>query len=606
MVVQSETDLNAVDTAGAVGAPNPPVSIPAVALRVLRLMRGHELKLSLAVVFAILAALLSLSPYLAVALALSEMMQPDVSQTALLTIGVLGAAGAGLEKICFGVATTLSHAVAFETQRKLRLDHARKLSRVPLGYLSQRSKGEFRTLMLDDVELLEDGMAHLIPEVGAALIAPLAALSIMAFLDWRLTILLILPMMIGMALMSVMMKRSEGPSRAYLTAQTKVAEVAAEIAEGLPTVRAFNQDEQSILRARTAFHEVTRVGQDWMKRAVIPGTSGAVLLSSHLLFVGPVGLYMAAEGHVSTQLLAAFLAVAYGFGDLFAAVHGISHRLMVQVQLLERLDALNEAQELPVPEKGLTPNGTDVEFDNVSFAYGTRQVLSGVSFRVPPGMCCALIGPSGSGKTTIARLVARFEDVAQGAVRIGGVDVRDMKPDTLYSHISYVFQDVFLFRGSVADNIRLGRPDASLDDVMDAAKAAGAHAFIANLPEGYNTCLGEGGYGLSGGERQRVSIARAILKDAPILILDEATAFADPENEALIQDAISRLAAGRTVIVIAHRLHTITGVDEILVVEKGQIVERGDFEALLRAGDLFARMWSAYETARSYRLRGGS
>jgi ATP-binding cassette subfamily B protein len=577
------------------------VSVGKIGLRLFKLMQGRRVVLTLAIICATLAALSSLLPYLAVALTLIELLSPAADWGWILTIGLGAIAAVIAEKVLFGLATGLSHAVAFGTQRDLRFELAAKLARVPLGYTDEKSKGEIRTTLIDDIEILEDGMAHLVPEVSAAIIAPVITLIVMFLIDWRLALLMVLPIIIGMALLNLMMKRGEGPTREYFALFGRMATTSAELADGLPTVRAFNQDEQATARARVVFADMTRFSNAWLHQCVLPGSAAQVLLSSHLLFVGPAGLLMAAGGWVSTATLAAFLAIAYGFGDLFAAVHGISHRLMMQVQLLERIDALNAAAELPAPATSQTPHDASVSFEDVSFAYGTRTVLTNVSFKVNPGQCLALVGPSGSGKSTIAKLVARFHDVAAGSVRIGGVDVRDLDTDALYQHVAYVFQDVFLFGGTVADNIRLGRSDASDEEVIAAAKSAQAHDFIERLPQGYQTELGERGYGLSGGERQRISIARAILKNAPILVLDEATAFADPENEAQIQDAIAQLAQGRTIIVIAHRLHTIVHADEILVLDQGRVVERGRQSDLIAANGLFARMWAAQEEARTYR-----
>jgi ATP-binding cassette subfamily B protein IrtA len=592
------------DGAGAEGGSAPSetgVSISGIALRLFGLMRRRRVLLTLAILCATLAAQCSLAPYLAVAFVLFELFVAAPDWGWILVIGLGAMTAVIAEKVLFGLATGLSHAVAFGTQRDLRFELAEKLARVPLGYTEEKSKGEIRAILVDDIEILEDGMAHLVPEISAAVIAPAVTLIAMFVIDWRLALLMMLPIVIGTALLNVMMKRGEGPTRDYFDLQTRMATTSAEIADGLPTVRAFNQDEQATARARVVFAEMTRFSNAWMRHAVVPGSAAQVLLSSHLLFVGPVGLLMAAGGWVSTATLAAFLAVAYGFGDLFAAMHGISHRLMQQVQLLERIDGLRGAVELPAPMNGQTPRDASVSFENVSFAYGTRTVLSGVSFKVEPGRCLALVGPSGSGKSTIAKLIARFHDVAAGTVRIGHLDVRELEPDRLHKQVAYVFQDVFLFGGTIADNIRLGRAGATDDEIVAAAKSAQAHEFIERLPHGYQTLVGERGYGLSGGERQRISIARAILKNAPILVLDEATAFADPENEALIQDAIAQLARDRTVIVIAHRLHTIVQADEILVLDQGRVVERGRHAELIASGGLFARMWRAQEEARTYR-----
>lgn len=576
-------------------------SIGPVAVRLFKLMRHRWRLLTIAIVCATLAALCSIIPYLSVALVLIELVVETPDWSWVLTVGLVAIAGVIAEKLLFGLATGLSHTAAFATQRDLRFELAEKLVRVPLGYTEEKSKGEIRTTLIDDIEILEDGMAHLVPEVSAAVIAPVITLIVMFLIDWRLAFLMVLPIVAGAVLLNRMMKSGARSTRAYFTLFNRMASTSAEIADGLPTVCAFNQDEQAMARARNAFAEMSRFSNAWLYQAVLPGSAAQVLLSSHLLFVGPAGLLMAANGWVSIPTLAAFLAIACGFGDLFAALNGISHRLMQQVQLLERIDGLRNAPELAIPTNPQTPRDASVEFDNVSFAYGARTVLSEVSFNVEPGRCLTLVGPSGSGKSTIAKLVARFHDVAAGAIRIGNVDVRDLAPETLHKQIAYVFQDVFLFGGTVADNIRLGRRDASDDDVIAAARNAQAHDFIERLPQGYQTVLGERGYGLSGGERQRISIARAILKNAPILILDEATAFADPENETQIQDAIARLAQGRTVIVIAHRLRTIIHADEILVLDEGRVVERGQHADLIAANGLFARMWQAQEEAQTYR-----
>lgn len=577
------------------------VQLGSTARRLFGLMARYRGLLTLSIVTGTGAAILSLSPYVATAFALIAMLQETVSWAHVLWIGLLGMLGVAGEKTLFGLSTYLSHKVAFATQKDLRFELAGKLERVPLGFTDTFSKGEIRNTMVDEIEVLEDGMAHLVPEVSAAVIAPTLSLAVMAIIDWRLAILMVLPMMLGMALMGRLMKQGEGPTRDYMSIQARMATVSAEMADGIATVRAFNQDAQASGRARDVFAQMRAFSGDWMKSAIIPGTAAQVLLTSHLMFLGSGGLLMAAAGWVEVSVFAGFLAVAYGFGDLFGSIQGISHRLMRQHELLQRLDLLRNAEELPKAKGSAVISDASITLENVSFSYGSRVVLNGLSFEVPAGRCLALVGPSGAGKSTVARLIGRFHDVASGTVRIGGQDVRDIAPEDLHRHIAYVFQDVFLFQGTVAENIRLGRPDATEAEVEVAARAARAHDFIAALPAGYDTVLGERGLGLSGGERQRISIARAILKDAPILLLDEATAFADPENEALIQEAIAELARGRTVVVIAHRLHTIVNSDEILVIDEGRIKERGSHTELLAAEGLFARMWGAYQEARSFR-----
>jgi len=572
-----------------------------VAKRLMGLMSRHRSLLILSTISGSCAAILSLSPYIAAAFALIALIEEPTMWSNILWIGVAGLVGVAAEKAFLGLSTYVSHKAAFATQMQLRFELADKLERVPLGFTEERSKGEIRHTIVDEIESLEDGMAHLVPEVSAAIIAPVLTLMLLVIIEWRLAILMVLPMILGMVLLGRVMKRSEKATRDLMDIQARMSTTAGEMADSIATVRAFNQDAQASKRARDIFAKMREFSGTWLNQAILPGTAAQVLLTSHLMLLGSVGLLMAAAGWIDLSVFAAFIAVAYGFGDLFASIQGISHRLMRQHEILERLDLLRNAPELPQNNQPLAISDASLTLEDVSFAYGEREVLHGLSFDVPKGKCLALVGPSGSGKSTVARLIGRFYDVKSGAVRIGGQDVREIAPELLYQHIACVFQDVFLFHGTVAENIRLGCPEATDTEVEAAARAARAHDFVTGLPQGYDTLLGERGLGLSGGERQRLSIARAILKDAPILLLDEATAFADPENEALIQDAIAELTRDRTVIVIAHRLHTIANADAILVLDNGHIVEQGTHSELIAQGGLFAEMWNAYENARTFR-----
>lgn len=586
-------------------AADAPVSLGAVAGRLLALMRRRRGLLLLSVLCGTASALLSLTPYVAAALALAALLDGTATASWLTSLGLAALAGVAGRQALFALSTGLSHHIAFATQEELRIELAAKLARVPLGFFDDRSKGELRTVLLDDVEGVEDGMAHIVPELSAAIVAPLVAILLLAWIDWRLTLLALLPLCLGMVLIGRVMRQGEGVTRDYLQIQARMAETVAEMADGLPTVRAFNQDGQATARARRAFAEMTELSENWARHAVVPGSVAQVSLTSHLLFAAPAGLLMAAAGWIGTGALAAFLAVTYGLGDVFSSLQGISHRLMKQVELLDRIDAVLAAPELPAPAQPEAPADASVRFVGASFSYGSRRVLDGIELSVAPGRCLALVGPSGSGKSTLARLIARFHDVEAGAIEIGGADVRKIAPDILNAHVAYVFQDVFLFAGTVAENIRLAKPDATDDEVIAAARAAQAHDFITALPDGYGTLLGERGFGLSGGERQRISIARAILKDAPILVLDEATAFADSENEALIQDAIAALARQRTLIVIAHRLHTIAHADMIAVLDAGRVTEQGSHAELLAKDGLYAAMWRAQEEVRRHRHASG-
>jgi ATP-binding cassette subfamily B protein len=319
-----------------------------------------------------------------------------------------------------------------------------------------------------------------------------------------------------------------------------------------------------------------------------------------------VGSWLYLNGQLSLLLFLAFLVLGLRFYlpiQMLADVNVLLREMEVSIERTSRLLA---TPPLPVPDKSVKANSFTVEFQNVSFSYGEKPVLKNISFTAPERSITALVGPSGSGKTTIINLIARFWDVESGAVLIGGADIRQMKPETLLSYITMVFQDVYLFHDTILNNIRFGKPSATDTEVIAAAKAARCHEFIERLSEGYHTLVGEGGSTLSGGEKQRLSIARAILKDAPIVLLDEATASLDPENEALIQEAVNVLVATKTLIIIAHRLSTITTADQILVLDEGRLVEQGSHYQLLARKGLYQRFWQERQQAKSWQVRSNS
>ncbi len=571
--------------------------IAAVFGRLLTLLDAHRPALAASIALSILAAVASLVPHLAVAVALIELLAPAPDAGTLLACAAAGATGVLLRHGGWGAAMLISHRIAYRTQYDLRKKLAEKLARVPLGFFDRHSKGRLRATILDDVNLVEDGMAHLVPETSAALLTPLLAFVAMAWLDWRLAVLALIPTIAGVRLLGATMSKGADVTRRHQSAAAKLGHVASEYAEGLATIRAFDQQNQALERANSALAELTAVTVDWLRRSVAPASFSQILLVANVLLVAPAGLWLHLSGAVTIQTLILFLVLTLGMGDLFAGIAGLAHRLTRKLAVLDRIDAILSAPELPIANVLRAPADASITFDRVTFAYGDRAVLRDVSFRIAPGQCVALVGASGSGKTTTAKLVARFHDVSEGAVRVGGCDVRAIDPDRLAGMMAIVFQDVFLFEGSIADNVRLGRLDATDTAVAAALDAANCTAFVSRLPQGMETRLTEGGGGLSGGERQRLSIARAILKDAPIVVLDEATAFADPENELALQTAMSRLAADKTVLVIAHRLRSIATADLILVFDDGRIVERGRHDALLAKHGHYARLWAAQGTS---------
>jgi ATP-binding cassette, subfamily B, bacterial IrtA/YbtP len=550
----------------------------------------------IAIVLAALGALAALVPFVALARLAELLLVPGpVDRGEVVTVVWLVVAGLGARGLLSGVALVITHLADTSLQAHLRRRMIDRLGRVPLGWFSDTSSGMVRKSAQDDVDDLHHLVAHHSVELTGAVVLPVGGLAYLVWLDWRLALLAVATLPVYGAAYAVMMRGYQDRIAHMNVAFGRISAAVAEFVGGIAVVKAFG-------RARRAHEAYRRTAAEFGE--TYAGWVGPMLRLSSLssmALVGPViavvnlagGTWFVAAGWVSpveamTGLLVALILpstiTALGFGAQ-------SRRTAAAAAL--RVQTLLDTPPLPVPASPSSPDGHRVEFSDVRFSYdGRSDVLRDVTFTMEPGTVTALVGPSGSGKSTLATLLPRFHDVTAGAIRLGGVDVRDVAPEELYRHVGFVLQDVQLLRMSLLDNIRLGRPSASDSDVHAAAVAAQIDARIRALPRGYDSVVGEDAV-LSGGEAQRVSIARALLADAPVLVLDEATAFADPESEAAIQDALSELAGGRTLLVIAHRLSTITGADRIVVLDDGRVAESGTHERLLAAGGRYARMWEA-------------
>ena len=576
--------------------------------------------MALAITLATVAALLSLSPHLVVGMTLIMLIGGPVDYGMFVLILALGLAGIVGRHMAFGAAMVVSHRLAFQVLHDLRLRLADRLATMPLAQVKHQGKGRLRAAMLDDVDQLEDGIAHLIPEMSGALIMPLLAVSVMALLDWRLALAAAVPTLVGFWLTGRLMARAQETTRRYRQASADMAEIAAETADGRATFRSFNQTEQAIDRAKAELTAFEMIATNWNRRAVAPGSGTQLLVTGNLLLALPLGAWLAAASRIETSVLVLLLVVAAGFGDIFAGIAGLGQRLGRQSAVLGRIDRAlgarggvgsgGDSTAAPLPPtsdnggpsaqaSGVDPTSQEslildssVVFDQVRVVRDGRVILDGVSLTIPMGGFAALVGPSGAGKSTLAAVLAGLEAPDDGQVRIGGVDMRRLPEEVLHRQVATVFQDVFLFSGTIAENIALGRPDAAEKEIVAAATAAQAHSFIEACPQRYETILGDRGHGLSAGERQRLSIARALVKNAPILVLDEATASVDPKNEAALQTALAAVTRSRTLLVIAHRLRTIIHADEILFLEAGRIIERGTHDALLRRGGRYADFWA--------------
>ena len=509
-------------------------------------------------------------------------------------IGV--AAGYAVKFICSTVSTTLSHTATYHTLRDLREQMLKKLSRMPMGVILDTPSGQFKTTLVDRVEGMEPTLALLIPEMTANLVVPIAIAIYIFVLDWRMGLASLVTTVVGMIAASGSMKNYATCWEGAVKVGKEMANSIVEYIGGIQVVKAFSQSAGSYHKYAGAVNENAAYYTAWMRDSSKYMTVMQSFIPSILLFILPVGGVLYGNGSLSAADFFTIIVLSLGFtGPFLAAMSFVDELAVVGTNVGEICGILN-APELVRPEEPVDISSGEIELKDVSFAYeeGEDLVLKHVNLNIRPGTVTALVGPSGSGKSTIAKLIAGFWDVSEGSILLGGNDLRKIPLDQLNQQIAYVSQDNYLFDRSVRDNIRMGRMGATDEEVEAVAKAAGCDAFIRALDHGYDTICGGGGGHLSGGEKQRISIARAMLKNAPIVILDEATASIDPENEAMIQQAISKLTKGKTLIVIAHRLGTIANADNIVVVQNGVIAAQGRQEELLKDCPLYADMWKSY------------
>jgi len=510
------------------------------------------------------------------------------------------------------VAFDQSHYAAFKLETLLRTQLTHAIGQWPLGRVQTVGAGALAKVVFDDVKALHVFVADSTPLYARAYFLPLATLGVLLWLDWRLALAAVAVLAAGMAMLAGILKNRADIMRRYHQARERVSSAIIEYVQAMPVVRLFDTGHTTFGRYQRALEDYLHMlGGWWEKTGLAAKTSMAILnpmpTLAVLLWLGAWWLWRdGAGGGLDFSTWVAVLLLGTGMAEALTPLHNLGHMIDSAKLSIARIQEVLAAPPLPQVARAATlPHDASVVFEDVSFRYerDDADALSHVSFSAAPGTVTALVGPSGAGKTTVTRLLARFWDVTSGRITIGGVDVRDLPLDTLMAQVSLVFQDTFLFAGSIAENIRLGMPDATQAQVEAAARAAQAHDFIAALPQGYDTPAGERGVFLSGGQRQRITIARAILQNRPILLLDEATAFADPENEAALVAALSVLMRGKTVLMVAHRLATISDADQILVFDRGCLVEHGRHDALLRQHGVYARLWDGTQRAQRWALR---
>ena len=563
-------------------------------------------KMRISIFLAVLGEMFGIVPFLMVALLADELYRGTATIQRVLFFCGIAAICQLIKMLLTWRSSLMSHKISFTILKNIREAITDRMAKVPMGIMLETPTGAFKNLIVDNVAKLEDSMAHFMPELPSNIAAPLCSILLIFILDWRMGLASLITIPLGILFFAAMM-RGYGPRMEnYMRSANDMNSSLVEYVNGIQVIKAFNRSASSYgkySKSVNYFHDST---MEWWSQCWFWNAAARAVLPSTLLGTLPVGAWLYMEGTLSLPVFLISLVVPLGFVAPLMKVSEAMEQVSMIKGNLEQVTAFLKTPELVRPSEPVSLGERTYQFEDVHFGYKETEVLHGISFQTRPGTMTAIVGPSGSGKSTIAKLMAGFWDVTSGSVRFGGQDIRQIPFEQLMGEISYVAQDNFLFDKSIRENIRMGNPAATDEEVEDAAKAANCHDFIMQLEQGYDTLAGDAGDRLSGGERQRITIARAMLKPSSVVILDEATAYADPENEALIQQAISKLVAGKTLIVVAHRLNTIRNADQILVVANGNIAGRGTQEELLRECPIYQKMWQDYAgTIEEADLKGG-
>ena len=506
------------------------------------------------------------------------------------------------------LSTWLSHLAAFNTLRDIRAELIRKMLRLPMGYFEENGSGRLKTMLVDNVEGIEKTLAHMLPEMTGNLAGPVFLIIWMFFIDWRVALTMVVWILLGFSVTMGMMRDYAQKFRGQLQASKSMNQAIVEFVNGIEVIKNFGRTKESCRKYTEAIKGHADYNVNWMRETQVYSSLGMAIAPFSIFPVLISGLIFWSDGSLETSLFFLMMILSFGiFAPLMTALTYVDQAAQMGTYAKEIRDVLN----YPELKRGENTefNNNDIEFKNVSFSYGKskcgelddrigkseKKAADNVSFKIKEGSMMAFVGPSGGGKSTLGKLLAGFWDPDEGSITIGGLDMREYTQEALNERIAFVDQDTFLFDKTIRDNIRLGRPDATDDEVEEAAKRAGCHEFISRLPMGYETMAGSAGGSLSGGERQRITIARAMMKNAPIMILDEATSSSDPENEASIQEALSVAAKGKTLIVIAHRLMTVKNADKIAYIENGRIKQIGTHEELMLSCEDYRKMWELTE-----------
>lgn len=565
----------------------------------MEVLKEHKGKVFASALIAIIGVGLGVIPYFSVANIINNIVEGKVEIGAYIPyilavlVGLLGSV------LFHEFSTIISHNLAYrviEGKRKKLVD---KLSKISMGEIEKRSSGQWSQFMVETLDKMEQPIAHVIPEVIANLLIPIVLVVIIFIMDWRIGVANLLTIPLGLLFFMMMMRGYEEKSKRYQEASKAMNTTMVEYVNGIKVIKAFNKSASSFGKFKETVNENKKSMLDWYLSVCFSMTGAMETIPATMIFVLPTSLYLFMQGSVEMSSL--IMCILLSYASYKPLIKAMSHlETMANVKMV--MKEINKVMEIPDLERGKQLKyikSYDVEFQNVSFAYDdSKNVLNNISFKANEKELTAIVGNSGGGKSTIAKLIAGFWNIDKGKILIGDVDLNDMPLKQNMELITYVSQENFLFNKTILENLRVAKEDASMDEIKEACVKASCHDFIMNLPNGYETVVGEGGSSLSGGERQRIVIARSFLKNSPIVLLDEATAYSDPDNEAIIQESIDALIKDKTVIMIAHRLSTIVNANKIIVVDNGNIVEEGSHEKLLELNGRYREMWDVYTEAK--------
>ena len=572
--------------------------------RLLRYAGGYKALTYLSWVLSAISAILALLPFICIWLIIRDVLASQYVMIA--RYGAYAVVLAIISMLVYIAALMCSHVAAFRVAANMRKEMLSHVISLPLGVEDRFGSGKMRKIINDSSAATETYLAHQLPDRAAAIATPIGLIAMLLWFDWRLGLLSLLPVVLGFLIMMRMTgERMQERMKQYQDALADMSNQAVEYVRGIPVVKTFGQTIYSFRLFKDSIDRYEKWVIEYTKELMRPMIIYTGAINSSFAFI-TAGAFILASGGIAPEIILNvlfYVIITPVISITLTKIMFKSEEAMIVHDALMRMDTIMDARPQGNACNGLAPAGSSIRLEHVTFSYdGRKDAVHDISMDIESGSLVAFVGPSGSGKTTLASLIARFFDPQSGSISIDGFDIRDIPKEKLMEHVSFVFQDSHLIKGTIRENVRLARPDASDEEVMEALRKAECMDIIGKLPDGIDTVLGTGGIYLSGGETQRIAIARTILKDSPVMILDEATAFADPDNEAKVQKAFSSMLSGRTVIMIAHRLSSITDADRIFVLADGQIAEEGSFSELASGNGLFSRMWNDYGSSVEWKV----